>query len=115
MRFAPAAAATSLPVGTEPVNAMRSTPGCATRAAPTSSPMPWTTLNAPSGKPASRVMSASIEAVRGAHSGGFSTTALPAARAGATRHVASMSGAFHGVITTVTPAGSQAKRSSNPS
>ncbi len=60
-------------------------------------------------------MSASIEAVSGAHSGGFRMTALPAASAGATRHVASMSGAFQGVMTTVTPLGSQATRSANPS
>ena len=65
-------------------------------AAPASSPIPCTTLNAPSGSPASRVMSASSEAVSGAHSGGLSTTLLPAASAGAMRHVASISGAFHG-------------------
>ena len=69
MRFAPAAWATSVPVCTLPVNAMRSTQGCAVRAAPASSPMPCTTLKAPSG-PASCAMSASIEAVSGAHSGG---------------------------------------------
>ena len=59
------------PSGTQPVNAMRSTPGWAVRAAPASSPMPCTTLNAPSGRPASCAMSASIDAVSGAHSGGF--------------------------------------------
>ena len=42
--------------------------------------------------------------MRGAHSGGFRITVFPAARAGATRHVASISGAFHGVITAVGPA-----------
>ncbi len=99
----------------DPVNAMRSTPGCAVRAAPASSPMPCSTLNAPSGSPAPCAMSASIEAVSGAHSGGFSTTALPAARAGATRQVASIRGAFQGVMTTVTPLGSQATRSAKPS
>ena len=50
----------------------------------------------------------------GAHSGGLSTTVFPAASAGATRHVASISGAFHGVITAVTPAGSHETRSANP-
>ena len=63
---------------------MRSTPGCAVSAAPASSPIPCTTLNAPSGRPASRAMSASIDAVSGAHSGGLRTTVLPAASAGAT-------------------------------
>ena len=79
-------------------------------AAPASSPIPCTTLNAPSGSPASRVMSASSDAVSGAHSGGLATTVLPAASAGAMRHVASISGAFHGVITTVTPDGSHSVR-----
>ncbi len=115
VRFAAAACATSLPVSIDPVNAMRSTPGCRVSAAPASSPIPWSTLNAPSGSPASRAMSASREAVSGAHSGGFSTTAFPAASAGATRHVASMSGAFHGVITTVTPEGSHSVRLRKPS
>ena len=53
MRFAPAAARRACPSATEPVNAMRSTPGWATSAAPASSPIPCTTLNAPSGSPAS--------------------------------------------------------------
>ena len=52
-------------------------------------------------------MSASSEAVSGAHSGGLATTVLPAARAGPMRQVASISGAFHGVMIAVTPAGSQ--------
>ena len=71
VRFAAAASATSLPVSTEPVNAMRATPGSLVSAAPASSPIPWTTLKTPSGRPASRAMSARSDAVRGAHSGGF--------------------------------------------
>ena len=59
-------------------------------------------------------MSASSNAVSGAHSGGLATTVLPAARAGPMRQVASISGAFHGVITAVTPAGSQVIRSRWP-
>jgi hypothetical protein len=60
----------------------------------------------PAGSPASWVMSASSEAVSGAHSGGLATTVLPAASAGPIRQVASISGAFHGVMTATTPAGS---------
>ena len=45
------------------------------------------------------------DAVSGAHSGGLSTTVFPAASAGPIRQVASMSGAFHGVMMAVTPAG----------
>ena len=54
VRLPAAARATSRPVSTEPVNATRSTSGSATSAAPASSPMPCTTLNTPSGTPASR-------------------------------------------------------------
>ena len=52
-------------------------------------------------------MSASRLVVSGAHSGGLATTVFPAVSAGAIRQVASMSGAFHGVITAVTPDGAQ--------
>src|SRR5690606_25790247 len=52
-------------------------------------------------------MSASRDAVSGDHSAGLSTTVFPAASAGATFQVASISGAFHGVISAQTPAGSQ--------
>src|SRR5690242_11141959 len=110
----PAAAATCRPVAPEPVKATRATPGCATSGAPASAPRPWTTLNTPSGRPASRVMSASRLAVSGAHSGGLATTVFPAASAGAMRQVASINGAFHGVITAVTPDGSQETRSACP-
>ena len=41
----------------------------------------------------------------GAHSGGLATTVFPAASADAIRQAASMSGAFHGVMTAVTPDG----------
>ena len=51
-------------------------------------------------------MSASSDAVSGAHSGGLSTTVFPAASAGPIRQVASISGAFHGVMIATTPAGS---------
>ena len=52
-------------------------------------------------------MSASSEQVSGAHSGGFTTTVLPAASAGPTFQVVSMSGAFQGVMSAATPAGSK--------
>ena len=60
----------------------------------------------PAGGRARSARSPSIEHVSGAHSGGLSTTVLPAASAGPTRQVASMKGAFHGVETATTPAGS---------
>ena len=93
------------PVSGEPVKLMRRTPVLETSAAPASSPMPWTTLNTPGGKPASAVRSASSEHDSGAHSGGFRITVQPAARPGAVFHVDSMNGAFHGVITAAGPLG----------
>ena len=50
------------------------------------------------------------EQLSGDHSAGLSTTVLPAASAGAVFHVESMNGAFHGVITTVGPAGMRSTR-----
>ena len=44
--------------------------------------------------------------VSGVHSAGLSTTALPAASAGAKPHEAIGIGKFHGVITPTTPIGS---------
>ena len=44
-------------------------------------------------------------AVSGDHSAGLSTTVLPAASAGAIRHVDNISGAFQGMISPATPIG----------
>ena len=104
--FGAAAAAMTPAVGTEPVKHSREIPRCEVSGAPASAPVPWTTLKTPGGIPASAVMSASMLAVSGAHSGGLATTVLPAASAGPIRQVASMSGAFHGVMMATTPAGS---------
>ena len=71
------------PVLVSPVNEMRGTPGCATRAAPASSPIPLTRLNTPSGSPASGKISARRLADSGVNSAGFSTTVHPDASAGA--------------------------------
>ena len=90
-------------VSGEPVNETRRTPGCETRAAPASSPMPCTTLKTPGGKPASTVRSASSEPDSGDHSAGLRMTVQPAARPGARFQVESMNGAFQGVMTAAGP------------
>ena len=54
--------------------------------------------------------SASMAAVSGDHSAGLWITVLPAARAGASFHVESMKGAFHGVMTMAGPAGIRTTR-----
>ncbi len=95
-----------LPTSVEPVNTTLRTVSFVTKRSPTTEPLPGTTWNSPSGSPASSPSSASRRLVSGVHSAGFSTTALPAARAGAKPHDAIVMGKFHGVITPTTPSGS---------
>ncbi len=102
-----AARAITFAVGTDPVKQMRDTSGLAVSGAPASVPKPCTTLKTPAGRPASCARSAKYEAVRGAHSGGLRTTVSPDASAGPMRQVASIRGAFQGVMITATPEGSQ--------
>ena len=103
---ADAAAEIARPVGLEPVNVIASTSGWATRAAPTASPVPWTTLNTPGGIPASSASSATRSAVIGVCSAGLSTTLLPAHRANRLIAAAAV-GPFHGMIAPTTPSGSR--------
>jgi hypothetical protein len=85
---------------------MRASRASLTSAAPALAPLPCTTLNTPAGKPAACAHSASNEIVNGAHSGGLTITVLPAASAGPSFQVESISGAFHGTMIAATPAGS---------
>ncbi len=107
VRFAAAARAISRAVSTEPVKEIRARPGCATSAAPASSPIPWTTFRTPGGRPASRAISPRSDAVSGDHSAGLRTAVQPAASAGPTFQVSSMSGAFQGEMSAATPDGSR--------
>ena len=94
------------PVRDSPVNVTALIPGWLTRYSPAEpSPNPCTRLKTPFGTPASRITSASSVALAGVSSDGFTTTALPQARAGATFHVSSRSGRFHGVTMPTTPTG----------
>jgi len=102
------------PVSGDPVKEMRCAAGCATSAAPTSSPNPCTTLKTPGGKPASSARSARMEHESGDHSAGFRITVQPAASAGAVFQVESMNGAFQGVITTAGPLGMRSTRLAVP-
>ena len=90
-RCAAAACSTFLPVATSPVSETMRTPGWATNGAPTLSPRPSTTLTTPLGKISASSV-ASLSVVSGVCSEGFSTTALPAASAGASFHAAIISG-----------------------
>ena len=113
-RFRAAASAIRRPVSGEPVSEIRRARGSETSAAPTSSPIPCTTLSTPGGSSASSARSARREAESGDHSAGLRTTVQPAASAGAIFQVASMNGAFQGVITTAGPAGRRSTRFAVP-
>ena len=78
LRLGAAVAMMAFPVADSPVKVMASTSGWATSASPASAgPKPWTRLNTPSGRPASRQISASSVAVTGDCSAGFATTVQP--------------------------------------
>jgi hypothetical protein len=67
-----------------------------------------------SGRPASSASSPSRIAVSGVSSAGFSTTVLPAARAGPNAQPAMGMGKFHGTMTPTTPSGSWKVMSTPP-
>ncbi|MNY21679.1 hypothetical protein D3C86_1552430 [compost metagenome] len=91
-----------LPTAVEPVNETALTPGSATRAAPTR-PSPWTRLSTPGARPASTKAFTIKEAVTGVCSAGFSTTGLPATRAGTSFQAGMAKGKFQGVMRPTTP------------
>ena len=96
-----------LPTSVEPVNASTSTSMWRPSAWPAVSPKPGSTLNTPSGMPASAASSARRMAVRGDCSAGFRITELPAASAGEIFQQAISSGKFHGTTAATTPAASR--------
>ena len=98
---------TILPVAVEPVNAMQSTSIDSASALPAVCPKPGTTLNTPSGRPASTASSATRSAVSGDFSDGLSTSELPLASTGPIFHDAMSSGKFHGTMAPTTPMGSR--------
>ena len=76
--------------------------GCASSRS-TATLSPCTTLNTPSGRPASAHSSASSSEVDGSFSLGLRTTALPAAIATGTNHSGTIAGKLNGEITATTP------------
>ncbi|MNU03693.1 hypothetical protein D3C72_2478040 [compost metagenome] len=67
------------------------------------SPSPVTILTTPLGRPTRSQISANRRAVSEVNSAGFSTTVLPAAKAGAIFQASISSGKFHGMIWPQTP------------
>ena len=95
-----------LPVEVPPVNDTRLTSGCLVMASPITEPRPGNTLTMPFGTPASSQIFASSSASSGVASAGLTTTALPAASAGASFCASLAMGEFHGVMAATTPMGS---------
>ena len=71
----------------------------------TATASPCTTLNTPSGRPASASSSASSTDAEGSFSDGLSTNALPQAIASGNIHIGTMAGKLKGVMPTATPSG----------
>ncbi len=93
----------------DPVSATLRISGWVTIASPV--PCPRTTFTTPSGSPPSISASMQRRVDSGVVEDGFSTTALPAAMAGAILLAASVRGKFHGTMAPVTPIG---RRSTSP-
>ena len=81
LRLSAAACATARPVAVEPVNATLSTPLCPASAAPSSRLEPATTLNTPSGNPASCSTCANASVDAGECSDGLTTNVQPGGQA----------------------------------
>ena len=84
-----------------------STSMCRPSACPAVGPDPGTTLNTPSGRPASAASSAIRITDSDVSFDGFTITLLPAASAGATFHAAIRIGKFQGTTAPTTPIGSR--------
>ena len=88
----------------EPTKLTARTPWWVSSASTASLP-PCTTLNAPSGSPASASSSAISREADGSFSDGLSTNVLPQASAMGNIHIGTMAGKLNGVIPATTPTG----------
>jgi hypothetical protein len=75
---------------------------------------PWTTLNTPSGKPASFSRRACSSDGDGSRSDGFSTKVLPQAMATGNIHIGTITGKLNGVMPATTPSGWRIDQASMP-
>src|SRR5215470_9321184 len=93
-----------LATGVEPTKLTAMTTGWVSSASTASLP-PCTTLNTPSGNPASASSSASLTDADGSFSDGLSTKVLPAAIAIGNIHIGTIAGKLKGVTPATTPSG----------
>lgn len=111
MIFSAAACAIVRPVSVPPVKLTFPVRGWRTMASPTMLPRPGSTDRSPAGSESSsraRLISRpSASETSGVHSAGFSRTALPPARAGASFCASLATGEFQGLIAPMTPIGSK--------
>ena len=114
-RFFAARSFSFQPTGPEPVNVSARTRSSSTRTSPISEAGPTSTFSHPGGKPASSASSARKSADSGVCDAGFSTTAQPAANAGASLCATRLSGKLNGLIAPTTPIGSRSANASFPS
>ena len=91
-------------IGVEPTNDTAATCGCSSRRS-TATLSPWTTVNTPGGRPASRSSSAQKLAADGSRSDGLSTKVFPHAIAIGYIHIGTMAGKLNGVMPATTPTG----------
>src|SRR5690606_39282575 len=84
------------------------------RSASTDSLSPLTTLNTPSGRPASLSACAIQIAALGSFSDGFSTTTLPVAIASGKNHRGTIAGKLKGLMIATTPSGWRTEYTSTP-
>ncbi len=94
-----------MPTSYEPVNVNPSTPGCLTRALPTTEPRPVSTWTAPAGMPAAINTSYSWSAEIDPVTDGLRITVLPVASAAIVGPAASAIGKLNGEMTPHTPWG----------
>ena len=103
-----ATAPTERPVATEPVNVMCRTSSCSTRSRAGRRAGAKDDVAQAGGQPGLDHEPARCRrVVSGVSSEGLATTALPAARLGATPRASWVSGAFQGVMWAMTPSGSR--------
>src|SRR6478736_1077098 len=100
-------------IGVEPTNEIAATSGCSSSAS-TATLSPCTTLNTPSGMPASWSNCARYTDADGSFSDGLSTNVFPHAIAGANIHIGTIAGKLNGVTPPTTPSGCRIEYTSMP-
>ena len=113
-RFRGARSASFQPTSPEPVKLIARTRSSSTRTSPISDAGPTRTFSQPGGSPASVSSSASSNAENGVCDAGLSTTAQPAARAGAILCATRLSGKLKGEIAPTIPIGCRRVNASFP-